>query len=196
MKGTQDSVLIERSIAGDTRAFGVLVERYQDYIFTVVYRMLKVREEAEEVAQDSFLKAYAALPSFRGDSKFSTWLYRIAYRKALDKIRMNKRGFSSLEITDNTLGMAFEELENGLEFMLREERNELVKRVILELPEQEAAIITLFYFEEQSIKEIAVITGLSEDNVKVKLYRSRKILFALLENYMLSSISEKNGKAI
>lgn len=196
MTVTNDKVLIERSIAGDTRAFGVLVERYQDYIFTIVYRMLKDREEAEEIAQDSFLKAYEALSTFRGDSKFSTWLYRIAYRKSLDKIRMNKRGISTLEITENSKGIGFEDLENGLDFMLREERCDLVQKCILELPEQEAAIITLYYFEDQSVKEISAITELTEDNVKVKLYRSRKILFSLLENYMFSSISEKNGKAI
>lgn len=189
MTGTYDKVLIKKSIAGDTRAFGVLVERYQDYIFTIVYRMLKNREEAEEIAQDSFLKAYKALSTFRGDSKFSTWLYRIAYRKALDKIRINKRKISTLEITENSNGIGFEDLENGLDLMLRRERCDLVQKCIMELPEQEAAIITLYYLEDHSVKEISGITGLTEDNIKVKLYRSRKILFSLLENYIFSSIS-------
>ncbi|MDT0644408.1 RNA polymerase sigma factor [Zunongwangia sp. F363] len=195
MNQQPDQYFIEKAMHGDTRAFGVLVERYQDYIFTIVYRMLKVREEAEEVAQDVFLKAFEALPGFRGDAKFSSWLYRIAYRKTLDRIRKNSR-FSTSELIEEITEDDTEKLENGLEIMLQEERSEIIQNCILKLPEQESAIITLFYFEEQSVKEIAAITGLTQDNIKVKLYRSRKALFSLLKKYMQAEIPEENGKAI
>lgn len=194
MEVKPDQFFIEKSIAGDTRAYGVLVERYQDYIFTVVYRMLKMREEAEEVAQDTFIKAYEALPTFRGEAKFSTWLYRIAYRKALDRLR-NKSRMITCELIEE-ISVHSEHLENALEFMMEEERKELIKKCIFQLPEQEAAIITLFYFEDQSVKDISLVTRLSEDNVKVKLYRSRKLLFSLLEHQMLPEKYTKNGKAI
>lgn len=195
MKHHPDQFLIDKTIHGDTRAFGLLIEKYQDYIFTVVYRMLKVKEEAEEIAQDTFLKAYEALPTFRGESKFSTWLYRIAYRKALDRIRKGY-GLNTSEVREEITGNSFEHLESGLEILLQEERSEIIRKCLLQLPEQEAAIITLYYFDEQSVREIAEITKLSEDNIKVKLYRSRKLLFSLLENYMKPEIAEKNGKAI
>lgn len=195
MKNQPDQFLIDKTLYGDTRAFGLLIEKYQDYIFTVVYRMIKVREEAEEIVQDTFLKAYEALPTFRGESKFSTWLYRIAYRKTLDRLRKGY-GLTTSEVIEEITGNAVENLENGLELMLQEERSDVIKKCLLQLPEQEAAIITLYYFEEQSVREIAEVTELSEDNIKIKLYRSRKLLFTLLENYMKPEIAEKNGKAV
>lgn len=190
-----DQFLIEKALTGDTRSFGLLVERYQDYIFTLIFRMLKVREEAEEVAQDTFLKAYEALGTFRGESKFSTWLYRIAYHKSLDRLRQNSRT-RTVEIINDITENPVEILESALELMLQDERSEIIKKSILKLPEQEAAIITLYYFEEQSVKEIAKVTGLSEDNIKIKLYRSRKILFSLLESFIAPKIPQRNGKAV
>lgn len=195
MKPTSDQFYIQKALLGDTRAFGTLVERYQDYIFTLVYRILKCREEAEEVAQDTFLKAYDALEQFRGEAKFSTWLYRIAYRKSLDRLRQNKGSQTSVLMEEIT-GCDIEDIETGLEFLLQAEKAEIIRKCILQLPEQEAAIITLYYYDEQSVKEIREVTGLTEDNIKVKLYRSRKLLFSLLENYIGSTIPEKNGKAI
>ena len=188
-----DQYLIDKILNGDTNAFGELVERYQHFVFTIAIRILKVTEEAEEVAQDSFIKAYDSLPSFRGESKFSTWLYRIAYHKSLDRIKMNKRHRTYdiiEEITDDSL----DHIENGLEFMLSKERSGIIKKCIDQLPEDDAAIISLYYFEEQSIKEIVKVTDLTEDNIKIKLYRSRKKLFSLLESYIKPEI--KNGKAI
>ena len=157
--------------------------------------MVKVREEAEEVAQDTFVKAFDSLEQFRGDSKFSSWLYSIAYRKALDRIRKNKRQKTSElieEVTEGDIGI----LDNGLEQLEQKERKELIKNSIMELAETDAAIITLYYFEDQSVKEISEITKLSEDNIKIKLYRSRKKLFTLLQGYVLPEINKTNGKAI
>ncbi|PTX44110.1 RNA polymerase sigma-70 factor (ECF subfamily) [Christiangramia gaetbulicola] len=195
MTKNTDQYLVERTLEGDTTAYGELVDRYQNFVFTIAVRILKVREEAEEVAQDSFIKAFESLNSFRGDSKFSTWLYRIVYHKSLDRLKMNKRHRTYAiieEITEDSL----DHIENGLEFMLSEERSVTIKKCIDRLPEDEAAIISLYYFEEQSVKEIAKVTDLTEDNIKIKLYRSRKKLFALLEGYIKPEISDRNGKAI
>ena len=190
-----DQYLIDKVLNGDTNAFGELVDRYQNFAFTIAIRIVKVSEEAEEVAQDSFIKAYDSLSSFRGDSKFSTWLYRIVYHKSLDRIKMNKRHRTyelNEEITDDTL----DHIENGLEFMLNEERSDIIKKCIDKLSQEEAAIISLYYFEEQSVKEIVKVTDLTEDNIKIKLYRSRKKLFSLLKGYIKPEISSRNGKAI
>ncbi len=195
MTNNTDQYLVERTLEGDTAAFGELVDRYQNFVFTIAIRILKVTEEAEEVGQDSFIKAYDSLNSFRGDSKFSTWLYRIVYHKSLDRLKMNKR-HRTYEIIEEITEDNLDHIENGLEFMLSEERSSIIKNCIDRLPEDEAAIISLYYFEEQSVKEIAKVTDLTEDNIKIKLYRSRKKLFSLLEGYIKPEISDRNGKAI
>lgn len=190
-----DQHLIDRILSGDSAAFGELVDRYQNFVFTIAIRMLKVTEEAEEVAQDSFIKAFDSLSTFRGEAKFSTWLYRIVYHKALDRIKKNRRE-RTYEIIEEITDDSLDHIENGLEFMLTEERSAVINKCIRMLPEDEAAIISLYYFEEQSVKEIAQVTSLTEDNIKIKLYRSRKKLFTLLEGYIKPEISKRNGKAI
>jgi len=194
MSKTSDLILIKRTLDGDSNAYGSLVIRHQDYIFNVVIKMLRNREEAEEIAQDTFIKAYEVLASFKGEAKFSTWLFKIAYRKSLDRIKMNKRS-ATLELVENLTEDVSLDFENGLEIMLMEERKQIIKSCILKLPEIEAAIITLYYYEEQSVKEIAEITNLSQDNIKVKLYRSRKLLYSSLENHIHPKILSENGKS-
>lgn len=173
----------------------MLIERYQDFVFTVVLRIVKVREEAEEVAQDTFLKAFESLSGYRGESKFSTWIYSIAYRKALDRLRKNSR-MKPVELIEEITEHNMASIENALAYLEEKERNATIKRCIEQLPENEAAIITFYYFEEQSVREIASITNLTEDNIKVKLYRSRKKLFSLLKEFILPEISNTNGRAI
>lgn len=190
-----DPYLIEQTLKGNTKAFGELVEKYQSFVFTIVIRIVKVREEAEEVAQDTFIKAYESLSSFRGDSKFSSWLYSIAYRKALDALRKSNK-HHNLELIEDITEVDCDTIENALSYLEEKERKEVIQNCILSLPEQEAAIITFFYFEELSIKEISKITKLSEDNVKVKLYRSRKKLFTLLKQFIIPTYTENNGQAI
>jgi len=187
-----DQYLIDKVLNGDTNAFGALVDRYQNFVFTIAIRILKVNEEAEEVAQDSFIKAFDSLANFRGDSKFSTWLYRIVYHKSLDRIKMNKR-HRTYDLNEELTADTLNHIENGLEVMLNTERTSIIKNSIAQLPEVDAAIISLYYFEEQSVKEIVKVTDLTEDNIKIKLYRSRKKLFSLLQGYMKQVTSKTNG---
>src|SRR5210317_947492 len=132
MNHNTDQYYVEKAMLGDTRAFGVLVERYQDFIFTIVLRMVKVREEAEEVAQDAFIKAYESLSSFRGESKFSSWLYSIAYRKALDSIRKSKRQQTS-ELIEEITESNFEPVENALQYLEDQERKKIIQDCIMQL---------------------------------------------------------------
>ena len=195
MTKNTDQYLIDKTLEGDNNSFGELVDRYQNFVYTIAIRILKVSEEAEEVAQDSFIKAFDSLKTFRGDSKFSTWLYRIVYHKSLDRIKKNNR-HRTYEINEEITACRLDQIENGLEFMMNEERSKMIRSCIAKLPEDDAVIITLFYFEEQSVKEISKVTDLSEDNIKIKLYRSRKKLFTLLESYIEPEISDRNGRAI
>ncbi len=195
MNHQSDQYYINQVLQGQVNAFSVLVERYQNLVFTVVYRMLKNKEQAEEVAQDSFIKAYESLGKYRGDSKFSTWLYTIAYRKSLDTLKVNKRMKTS-EFIDTINEGEIELVNDALSYLQAKERKEIISDSIMKLPEDEAVIITLYYFEEKSIKEIVEIVGLTLDNVKVKLYRSRKKLYSILQYHISPELSNKNGRAI
>jgi RNA polymerase sigma factor (sigma-70 family) len=137
--------------------------------------MLKNQEEAEEAAQDTFVRAYQSLAGFEGKSKFTTWIYRIVYNECLGRLRKSKRHYLLVdEVADLPNQPA--DLLDGLEILHREERSLLVKKGIDMLNPAEAAAITLFYNEDLSIKEIAAITATSESNVKVQLFRGRKHL--------------------
>ncbi|MEM8846941.1 MAG: RNA polymerase sigma factor [Bacteroidota bacterium] len=188
MTDTTDQQLIKSTLNGDAKAFAQLVDRHQSYVFTLVVRMIKVKEESEEVAQDVFIKAYRSLKDFKGDSKFSTWLYRIAYRAALDHIRKNKKRQKTYELLEEITESNVNLVDTPFESIQKVERQEHVKKCIAQLSESDAAVVTLFYFEELSIKEIGMITQLTEDNIKVKLHRSRKKLFELLQSF--SAINE------
>ena len=157
--------------------------------------MLKLREEAEEVAQDSFVKAYESLGTFRGDSKFSSWLYRIVYRKSLDRLRKHKK-IRTLDLVEETTEAETQSIENALQTLETIERSAIIQKGLRQLPEVEAAIVGFYYFDGFSVREISDITELTEDNIKVKLYRSRKKLFSYLKFYVLPKYTEENGRAI
>lgn len=195
MNTANDQKYIQQTLQGDVKSFGFLVEKYQDFVFTIAYRIVKTKEEAEEVAQDSFVKAFQSLESYRGEAKFSSWLYSIVYRKALDALRKEKKHKASELLEDITEGDAFR-VDNALQYLEADERKNVIQECILKLSEEEAVIITLYYFEEQSVREISGITALSEENIKVKLHRSRKKLFTLLKHFILPEISNFNGRAI
>lgn len=195
MTTNTDQELIEKTLRGETAAFGQLVKRYESYVFTIVIRMVKNRVLAEEVSQDTFLKAYESLSSFRGDSKFSSWLYRIAYRKALDQLRKNKK-HQTMELVEDISEGKMGHLDDALNRLETKERTAKIQACLMELPEDETALITLYYYEELSVKEIAEITKLTSDNIKIKLYRARKKLFASLGRYILPQIANDHGTAI
>ena len=192
MNTTTDQYHIDKVLEGNANAFGELVRRYQDYVFTITMRMVRNKEEAQEITQDTFVKAYESLKSFRGDSKFSSWLYTIAYRKTLDRIKQQKRQRYSEDL-DQIHEADLGEISNALDFMIQDERSEVIKSAINSLAPDVAAIITYYYYEELSVKEIEKITGLKADNIKVKLFRGRKKLFSLLKQSILPEIQNGYG---
>ncbi|WP_299898871.1 RNA polymerase sigma factor [uncultured Aquimarina sp.] len=195
MNHQSDQYYIKQVLEGDANSYGILVQRYQSLVYTVVYRMVKNKEEAEEIAQDTFVKAYKSLVNYRGESKFSTWLYTIAYRKSLDAIKVKKRFVSTElieEISEGEIGM----VNDALNYLQTKEKKKIIADSILKLPEEEAAIVTLYYFEEKSVKEIKAIVGLTEENIKIKLYRSRKKLYSILRYYVSPEMNTRNGRAI
>jgi len=177
---TNDQVYIDNILNGDANAFTVLVDRYKDLVFTLALRMMKHREEAEEVAQDTFIKVYKSLNKFKGDSKFSTWIYRVAYNTCLDRIKKNKRQQYTVEINEYTEHQV-KTMDNALDQMEAKEREQSIQDCLALLPSEDSFLLTLYYFEEQSLEEIGKVVGLKPNNVKVKLFRGRKKLATILK---------------
>lgn len=178
---------------GDTNAFSVLVDRYKDLVYTLAIRMLKNREEAEEVSQDTFIKAYKSLNRFKGDSKFSTWIYRIAYNTSLDQLKKNKKHFNDVAIDEFTEHQV-KTIDNALSQLEDEEQNQAIKKCIEQLPSDDAFLLTLYYFEDQTLEEISKVIGLTANNVKVKLFRSRKKLAIIMKQQLEPEIIENYGR--
>ena len=186
---TNDNVYIDKILNGDANAFSVLVDRYKDLVFTLALRMMKNKEEAEEVAQDTFIKTYKSLSKFKGDSKFSTWIYRVAYNTCLDRLKKNKRQQNTVTIDEYTEHQV-KTIDNALDAMETKEKAEAIKACIDLLPSDDSFLLTLYYYEEQSLDEIAKVTGLKPNNVKVKLFRSRKKLATILKERLDNEIIE------
>ena len=179
MTTTNEQLLINQIINGDTKSFSVLVNRYKDLVFSLTLRMLKNREEAEEISQDVFIKIFKSLHKFKGDSKLSTWVYKITYNSCLDKLKQYKKEYVKVpidEFTENKVQV----LDNALENMIIENRKQMIQNCINKLPGDDGFLLTLYYFEELSLDEISKIVGLTSNNVKVKLFRSRKKLASIL----------------
>lgn len=182
MTTNNDQQLIETILNGDAKSYGQLVNRYKDLVYTLAYRMLKHREEAEEVAQDAFVKVYRSLNKFKGDSKFSTWIYKVTYNTCLDRLKKNKKHFNDVPIDEYT-EHKLETIDNALEGMIKMERSDLIKRCINKLPSESSYLLTLYYFEELSLDEMSKIIGITSNTIKVKLYRARKKLAEILHQY-------------
>lgn len=184
MEQKDDNFYIEKVKKGQSNYFSYIVEKYQDIVFSISLKVLKNREDAEEMAQESFIKAYKSLHSFKGKAKFSTWLYRITYNTCISEVRKKKVHFTS---TDD-VQIQDESEEINLDGFPEEKRAKAIKEAMSKLPEDEYTLVLLFYFEEQSIEEIAKITKLSVSNTKVKLFRARKKLYTILKNMLQEEI--------
>jgi len=193
MTTNEDIILIDAIKNGDTRAYAQLVDRYKDLVYTLALRMLKHKEEAEEVAQDTFIKVFKSLDKFKGDSKFSTWIYRVAYNTCLDNIKKNKKHLNNVAIDEYTFNK-LDTIDNALDNIINEEKRTLIKACINKLPEDSSALLTLFYFEELSLEEISKIINVEANTVKVKLFRARKKLAVILEQYLQPQTKLNYGK--
>lgn len=180
MRFLEDQHYIKLTQKGDMQAFGMLVQKHQRLVYTLAVRMMKNQEEAQEAAQDTFVKVYHSIAGFEGKSKFTTWLYRIVYNECLIRLRKTKQNFRLMEEISETSEEPAD-FQDALEIMHQGERAALVKKGIELLNPSEAVVLTLFYLEDQSIKEIATITSLTESNVKVQLHRGRKNLGQVLQ---------------
>lgn len=175
MDKANDIPLLKAVKAGDVSAFAQIIDKYQHMAFTLAMGIVKNKEEAEEVAQDAFFKAYKSLDSFKGDANFSTWLYRIIYNTAISKIRGRKPVSADLE-SKEVAQFEMNYAESNMHQLEKQDRKKILKKALARLKEEDAFIVLLYYYKDNSIDEITEATGLSASNVKVKLHRGRKQL--------------------
>jgi RNA polymerase sigma factor (sigma-70 family) len=185
-----DIELIQQTLAGNQSAYTDLVKRHQRFVFTLALRFAKSREDAEEIAQDCFIKAYRSLASFQGQSKFSTWLYSIVYTTAMTFLR--KKRVDTDSIDDENTYIQIESLTSGYDANNAENKSRsfYLNQAIDQLLPDDAAIITMFYKGEQSLEEIAKALGMETNTVKVKLFRARQRLKGKLERNLKHEAKE------
>ncbi|WP_205461865.1 RNA polymerase sigma factor [Mangrovibacterium lignilyticum] len=179
MSKMDDHYYIAKVLEGDTASFSYLVEHYQDMVYGLALKMLRNEEDAEEMAQDSFVKAYRSLNSYKKKAKFSTWLYSITYNGCISLLRRRKlevRSMDEQQLSDRDEIWLNNQLAEMDKVFVEKKLNEAIAK----LPELEQILITLYYYEDQKVEEISQITGLSESNVKVKIHRARKKMYELL----------------
>jgi RNA polymerase sigma-70 factor (ECF subfamily) len=187
--------LLERCRAGDTRAFQILVLRYQNGAYGLALRLLRSEADAEEVAQDAFVRAWKALADFRGDSAFRTWLYRIVWRQSVDRaaiLRTRRGREESLEApggaADRSGGKRGEERAPATAILTAEEPSRADpsewERLIEGLTEPQRAVVTLFYYEDMALKDVARALEMPEGTVKTHLSRARAVLRERLADTM------------
>lgn len=160
-----DLECIQRTLSGDRNAFGVLVERYQNPVYTLAFRMMGDRDEAEDVAQAAFVKAYEKLSSFDAEYKFFSWLYRIAHNEAVNALERRQRH----DVLD-------EETEAVELAPVRSDLNDIVNSCLLELSVDHRSVIVLKHFEGLSYDEVARTLGIPEKKVKSRLFSARTAL--------------------
>ncbi len=176
-----DVYYIAQVLEGNVNSFSYIVDRHKDHVFNLAIKICGNREDAEEVAQDSFLKAYRSIAGFKMKSSFSTWLYRIVYNSAISHLRTRKRDILKIEefpaeASDFLSGCSDEEEA------LDQYRRSLINFALKKLSEEERAIVTLYYYEEMDTEKIAEVTEISRQNVKVRLFRARQKMSEIILN--------------
>ena len=183
MEREEELLLIERIKGGDDSLYKILVDRYSPKILSIVRGVVRNRSDAEEVAQDVFVKAYFSLKKFRGESSFSTWLYRIAYNMSISKVRKKSKYVNIGDMGNFAAGEDISASNSNEEDILNKEHKlKILDIMINELDPSDRFLLLSFYIHEKSIRELSEITGMGESNVKVKLHRIKKRLTTFISD--------------
>ncbi|MFD1770420.1 RNA polymerase sigma factor [Sphingobacterium suaedae] len=171
-----EEIYIKKICAGDTGAFNYIIHTYKDMAFSIASSIVKDQQDAEDVVQDAFIKAYKNIKSFKQDSKFSTWFYRIVVNESFLHLKKKKKEIIFCNEELNTEVMD----EDHFNVIKQEEQDALIKEGLKRLNPNESLALRLFYLDEQNIKTITEITGWSEANTKVLLHRGRKNMLRMM----------------
>jgi RNA polymerase sigma-70 factor (ECF subfamily) len=171
----EEKVWIRQAVAGDREAFTRLVEAYQIPVYNLAYRMLGDAREAEDAAQETFLRAYTRLTTYQTDRKFSSWLLAIASNHCIDRLR--RRRFTWLSLDELPfLEQATSERNQPEAAAIRQEKRDEVRKMLDQLPPQYRAAVILRYWYDLSYREIAEVMGTTESAIKSRLHRAREML--------------------
>ncbi|HWZ36560.1 MAG TPA: sigma-70 family RNA polymerase sigma factor [Mucilaginibacter sp.] len=181
MEQADDRYYIDKVKNGEPASYAFLVNKYKDMVYSIGLKMLRDADDAQDLAQESFIKAYRQIHSFQGNSKFSTWLYTITYRTAVSCLKENK--INTIVLDEDTHKVA-DTLPGQFEQLYARQVKQQVQAAIQKLPETDALLVTLYYINDLPIKEIEEITGLSKANIKIKLHRARKVLEKYLRYWL------------
>ncbi len=182
-----DGLYIQKVLDGDTKAFQYFVRQYKDFAFSLSYSILKHTHLAEEALQDSFVKAFENLKSFKQESSFKTWLARIVINESLKLAsKENKERLAPAELSENQITA----VENSMQTLIRKDQTYYISVAFEQLSSQESLALELFYLKENSIREIKELTGWSESKIKMLLVRGRKNFYNRLEELLRSERKE------
>jgi RNA polymerase sigma factor (sigma-70 family) len=183
---TEDSEIIALALAGDNRGYQRLMDKYHDPIFNFIFRMIREREQVEDLTQEAFIKAFASLRSFNDEYAFSTWLYKIATNNSIDYIRKKKLQMFSIDkpIESRDSDFSFELPDDSYEAdrdLITGQRATMLNDAIDRLPEKYRMVIRLRHVEERSYEEIAKQLKLPIGTVKAHIFRARELLYKQLK---------------
>ena len=183
LKDSSDIEIIEQVLKGNTNAYTYIVNKYKNYVFTIAYRFTKNREDAEDVSQEIFIKIYKHLGSYKGEAKFSTWIYTIITTSCISYLRKKKIPTVVKEVYQ------FENIVNNVNSSMpilaieRKEKQEQLQLALNLLEEEDKVILTLFYQFDSSINDLAAVLKIEPNNAKVKLHRARLKLKQKIEKH-------------
>ena len=185
-----NSELIKKAIEGDESAYKNLLENYRGAIYNLLYKMVRNKEETEDLVQEAFMKAFKALPSFNEEYAFSTWLYKIAVNNCIDHMRKKKLQTYSInkpvQSKDGELDREFPDTSMSPDkSILSDERASIIETAIDELPENYKTAIILRHSEEKSYEEISKILNIPLGTVKARIFRAREMLKKKLKDKII-----------
>jgi len=177
-----EAELIARIVGGESEQYAYFLHHYGDAVFHLIVRLVGNAEDAEELRQDTFLRAYRGLVHFRGDSSFKTWVLRIAYNSALNFLRKQRHTEVLFEEEDSLVDKEVDDaLEDGLE-ALQSRRVEVLHQAIERLPVADRVLITEFYLSGRPLKEVAYVLDITPNAAAVRLLRIKKKLYHLIKH--------------
>jgi len=178
-----EKLLIQQVIEGDISKFSFFIDSYKDMAYTIAFRIVKDSEDAEEIVQDSFLKAYNSLKKFRHDSKFSTWLYKIVVNSSLSRVSQRKMEVCEIDLSQASQYF-IENVESVYKNLVLADQRKQINIALDSLGPEDKLLLTLYYLCENTIDEVVEMTGIKADNVKMKLHRARKKMYIILEKLL------------
>lgn len=184
-----DDLYLKNVREGDINSFSFFIDKYKDIAYSIAIKIVKNEQDAEEIVQDSFLKAYKAIHNYKRNAKFSTWLYKIVFNTAISKARLKNLRTDSLK-EHSYQQYNFVEINAAIQNLTEQERKKYIKLALRNLDEIDYTILTLYYYEEKNIKDIGEIIKFKPSYIKVRLHRARGKLYFELKRILKEEVNE------